>query len=139
MVTWALLISALILRATAPDLAIAVTISGGIHGFVFLGYGITAALVGVNQRWGLGRILAGISLAIVPFATLPFERVVEKRALLKGDWRREASAHPADNGWFDRLFRWFIKRPMLLLVALIATAVILFTVLLIIGPPGGTK
>ena len=139
MVTWALLISALVVRATVPDLAIAVTISGGIHGFVFLGYGITAALVGVNQRWGLGRILAGISLAIVPFATYPFERVVERRALLEGDWRREASDHAGDHGWFDRLFRWFIKRPILLLVTLVATAVIMFTVLLVIGPPGGSK
>lgn len=139
MVTWALLISALILRAYIADTALAVTIAGSIHGFVFLGYGITAALVGVNQRWKIGRILAGISLAIVPFATVPFERVVEKRGLLEGAWRREASDHPADQGWFDRLFRWFVNRPLLLVVTLVLTAVVMFAVLLMIGPPGGSK
>ncbi|MET0296550.1 MAG: DUF3817 domain-containing protein, partial [Microbacterium sp.] len=40
-ISWTLLITGLILRATA-DLAIAVTIGGGIHGFVFLAYGATA-------------------------------------------------------------------------------------------------
>lgn len=139
MVTWALLISALVIRLLQPDLNLAVTIAGSIHGFVFLGYGITAVLVGVNQRWSLTRIFTGVSLAIVPFATYPFERSLEKRRLLEGEWRREVSNHPADAGWFDTLFRWFIKRPLLLAITLVFTAVVMFTVLLMIGPPGGSK
>lgn len=139
MFTWALLISALVTRTLQPDLALFVTVAGSIHGFVFLGYGITAALVGVNQRWSLGRILAGIGLAIVPFATYPFERSIEKRGLLEGAWRREASDHPSDRSWFDRLFRWFINRPALLVATLVVTAAVMFTILLMIGPPGGSK
>ena len=48
-ITWTLLITGLILRATA-GLDIAVTISGSIHGFVFLAYGATAVLTAINQR-----------------------------------------------------------------------------------------
>ena len=43
--SWTVLIAGLILRATA-GLAIATTIGGAIHGFVFLSYGATAVLVG---------------------------------------------------------------------------------------------
>lgn len=139
MITWALLISGLVLRATVETPSWLITAVGGLHGFVFLGYGITAALVGVNQRWHIGRIVAGIALAIVPFATLPFERLVDKRALLEGDWRRQVSEHPGDSGWFDRTFRWFINRPVLLVITLVLTAVTMFTILIIIGPPGGSK
>ena len=139
MFTWALLISALVIRLLQPDLSSVVTIAGSIHGFVFLGYGITAVLVGVNQRWKIGRIFAGVSLAIVPFATYPFESSLEKRGLLEGEWRREASSNPADSGWFDTLFRWFIRRPLLLAITLVVTAVVMFAVLLMIGPPGGSK
>ena len=52
-ITWTLLITGLILRATM-DLSIAVTIGGSIHGFVFLAYGATAILTAINQRWSVG-------------------------------------------------------------------------------------
>ena len=47
--TWTLLISALIARAVGLD-PLTVAIAGSIHGAVFLGYAVTAALTGVNQR-----------------------------------------------------------------------------------------
>lgn len=137
MITWALLLSGLTARALTETPGWLITLVGGLHGFVFLSYAITAALVGVNQRWSLGRILAGISLAIVPFATLPFDRALIKRNLLDGDWRTGESGADFEKAWFDRLFRWFIKRPALLVVALALTAVAIFTILLVIGPPGG--
>ena len=63
-VTWTLLLGGLAIRAIfgAPQLAL--TIVGGIHGAVFLGYGVSAALVGVNNRWGFGRTVLAIALAI---------------------------------------------------------------------------
>jgi len=77
-ITWAALISGLIIRAAgvAPEWLISVV--GGAHGFTFLSYAVMAALVGVNQRWPILRIAFGVVLAIVPFATVPFERVVAK-------------------------------------------------------------
>lgn len=136
-VTWALLLSGLVLRATIGSPPILVTVVGGIHGAVFLGYGVTAALIGVNNRWGLGRTVLGIVLAIVPFATVPFESYVSKRGLLAGEWRRSATVDPRDAHWFDRLFRWFINRPVLLGVTLLVVIATIFATLLSLGPPSG--
>jgi integral membrane protein len=59
-ITWTLLISALIIRAAGDPLPLAVTIAGSIHGAVFLGYAVTALLVGINQRWSIGLSLIHI-------------------------------------------------------------------------------
>lgn len=134
-VTWTLLILGLLAKAFTSIPPIVVTIIGGIHGLVFLGYGVSAALVGVNQRWSLGKIVLGIALAIVPFATIPFERSQLKKATLEGEWRTEATDHPSDVTWFDRLFRWFINRPVVLIIALVALVAVIFATLLLIGPP----
>lgn len=137
-VTWALLIGGLTIRAIYPGApGPLITIVGGIHGAVFLGYGVSAALVGVNNRWGFGRTVLAIALAIIPFATVPFEISAERKGLLVGQWRREKSADPRDNNWFDSLFRWFINRPALLAVVLLAVIIAIFSTLLFIGPPGG--
>ena len=133
-ITWTLLITALILRATT-DFAPGVTIPGGIHGFVFLAYGATAVLMTVNQRWHLGVGAVAIVSAIVPYATIPVELWLARTGRLDGEWRLEATDDPRDSGWIDRTMRWFLKRPWVL-VALIATAVVLlFVVLLSLGPP----
>ena len=136
-VTWTLLLGGLVFRAIfgAPQLAL--TIIGGIHGAVFLGYGVSAALVGVNNRWGLGRTVLAIALAIIPFATVPFEISAERKGRLVGEWRRTKSADPRDANWFDSLFRWFINRPALLVIAMLAVVSVIFAALLLIGPPGG--
>jgi integral membrane protein len=137
-VTWALLIGGLTIRAIFPGApGPLITIVGGIHGAVFLGYGVSAALVGVNNRWGFGRTVLAIALAIIPFATVPFEISAERKGRLVGQWRREKSADPRDNNWFDSLFRWFINRPALLAVVLLAVIIAIFSTLLFIGPPGG--
>lgn len=134
-ITWALLISGLLIRASgnAPDWLISVV--GGAHGFTFLSYAVIAALVGVNQRWPILRILFGVVLAIVPFATVPFERTVAKRGYLVGQWRVEKTADPRDQGWFDGLFRWFIRRPIVLIAILATAVIVVYNVLLVLGPP----
>lgn len=135
MFTWALLITGLVLRATVGIPGELFTLFGGTHGFVFLGYGVVAALVGVNQRWKLSKIVLGIGLAIVPFATYPFERSLDKTKSLEGHWRTTESEDARDNHWFDRLFRWFIARPLILLLALALTVIIMFVTLLSLGSP----
>ena len=133
--TWTALIIVISLRAASLIDPSVSTIVGGIHGAVFLGYGVSAALVGVNQRWKIGAIIGGISLAIVPFATIPFELQRNKRGLLEGGWRKATSTDPRDRNWFDRLFRWFIARPVLLILAMVAVVAIIFVLLLMAGPP----
>lgn len=134
-VTWTLLIAGLLVRAlgVAPEWLIPLV--GGMHGFTFLSYGVLAALVGVNQRWRFRKIFLGVALAIVPFATVPFERSAKKTGSLDGIWRTKAGSDPRDQHWFDRLFRWFIARPFVLVVVLVAVVVVIFNVLLFLGPP----
>lgn len=136
-ITWTLLLGGLAIRAIFGAPPILLTVVGSIHGAVFLGYGVIAALVGVNNRWGLGRTVGGIALAIVPYATIPFELRVAKLGLLNGAWRREGTSDARDQHWFDRLFRWFLNRPVLLAIVLLVVIVAIFASLLIIGPPGG--
>lgn len=134
-ITWALLLTGLLLRTLglSPDWLIPTV--GSIHGFMFLSYAVIAALVGVNQRWRVSRIVTGVALAIVPFATLPFDRSLAKKDMLEGVWRIEGSEHPRDAGWFDRLFRWFISRPIVLILVLVAGVSLIFAVLVTAGPP----
>lgn len=133
-ITWTLLITGLILRATI-GLDIAVTIGGSIHGFVFLAYGATAVLTAINQRWGVGLGLLAVVTAIVPYATIPFDIWAHRAGKLEGDWRREATDDPRDQRWFDRLVRWMLNHPSLLATLILLAVVVLFTVLLILGPP----
>ena len=136
-VTWTLLIGGLILRATVGVPSVAFTIVGGLHGAVFLTYAVIASITGVNQRWGFGRTVLGVVLAIVPYATIPFELYVQRSGKLEGNWRREHSGDSRDDHWFDRLFRWFIIRPALLTLVMFAVVAAIFATLLVIGPPGG--
>ncbi len=133
-ITWTLLITALIVRA-ATDFALGVTIAGGIHGFVFLAYGATAVLLTVNQRWRIGVGALAIVSAVIPYATIPVELWLARSGRLDGDWRREATDDPRDSGWIDRTMRWFLKRPWVLVALIAAAVVLLFVVLLSLGPP----
>ena len=137
-ITWALLIGGLTIRAIfsgAPGPLI--TIVGAIHGAMFLGYAVSAALVGVNNRWGFGRTVLAIALAIIPFATVPFEISAERKGALAGAWRTAKSDDSRDDNWFDSLFRWFIARPLLLALVMLVVIFAIFQTLLFLGPPGG--
>lgn len=135
-ISWTLLIAGLILRATA-DLSVAVSIGGGIHGFVFLAYGATAVLVALNQRWGAGPAVVAIVSAVIPYATVPTEIWLHRTGRLRGAWRLDETADPRDRRPLDRLLRFFLRRPAMLGVILVAVVAVVFAVLLILGPPGG--
>lgn len=133
-VTWTLLIAALILRATA-GWAPAVTIAGGIHGFVFLSYGATAILVALNNRWPVGSAALAVVSAVIPYATIPVERWLVRRGRLDGRWR--TGKGDGDGRWYDGPLRWFLRRPWVLVLLIFAAVTALFVVLLVVGPPGG--
>ena len=137
-VTWTILIVAMILKYAAGVDA-AVLVGGSIHGFVFLAYAFAAVLVGVNQRWHLGLIAFAVLTAIVPYATIPFEVWLVRRGRLEGGWRRDAGEHPADGHWVNRMLRWFLARPVLLTVVAVIGIAVVFSALLVIGPPGGRE
>lgn len=137
-VSWTLLIAGLIVRATT-GWAPAVTIGGGIHGFVFLSYGATVVLVALNNRWPAGPTAVALISAIIPYATVPTELWVHRRGLLAGIWRVEQAADATDARWYDAPLAWFLRRPWLLFVGILVAVVAIFAVLLILGPPGGAK
>ena len=134
-ITWGLLISALISRAAGDLIPHAVTVAGSIHGAMFLSYCVVAVLVGINQRWALGKIAGAFGLAVVPFATVPFDRRLLRQNALDGGWRTEASEDPRDKGFIDQLFRWFIARPLVLVLVIAVVLPAIFAFLLFLGPP----
>lgn len=134
MVTWALLITGMVFKYTGITEAL-VRVFGLIHGAVFIAYAIVTCFVWVNQRWSFGRGVAGLFSAVIPFATLPFERATAKRGLLEGGWRL-APGGDAPVSLIEKVQALCLRRPVLAgVVGLIAVAAIT-TVLLIIGPPG---
>ncbi|MET0673394.1 MAG: DUF3817 domain-containing protein [Microbacterium pygmaeum] len=135
-VSWTLLITALVVRATT-GLAVAVTVGGGIHGFVFLAYGATAVLVAKNQRWSAWPTIVAVVSAVIPYATIPTELWLHRTGRLAGAWRIEEAADPRDRTWHDRAMRVLLRRPWLLAVLLVVAVAGVFTVLLVVGPPGG--
>lgn len=136
MVSWTILIAGLVLRATL-DLRVAVTVGGSIHGFVFLAYGATAILVSLNQRWPIGPTAIAVVSAIIPYATVPVERWLQRSSRLAGEWRVSETSDPRDRRPFDRMLRFFLRRPWVLALLLIAAVALVFVVLLVVGPPGG--
>jgi integral membrane protein len=135
-VSWTLLIAGLVVRATT-GFAPAVTVGGGIHGFVFLAYAVTAVLVAKNQRWSAGTTLLALACAVVPYATVPLEIRLARSGRLAGAWRTEQSTDPRDAAWHDRLLRAVLRRPTWSLGAVGSAVIVVFVALLIVGPPGG--
>lgn len=135
-VSWTLLIGGMILRSTA-GLDVAVSIGGGIHGFVFLAYGAVAVIAAKNQRWRLGPTAIALISAVIPYATIPADVWLHRSGRLEGLWRTAATRDPRDHTWHDRLLRLLLAHPLLIGGLLAAAVVVVFVVLLILGPPVG--
>lgn len=135
MVTWAGLIVAMIIRYSFDVYGWWFFLAGISHGTVFLAYVTVAAVVAHNQRWQLRWLILAWLSAIPPFVTAPFDRAVHKRGLLDGPWRTVASDDPRDARFPDPLFRWFIARPLVLMLSVVLTVVLLTALALVVGPP----
>lgn len=132
-VTWAGLITAMVLRATGVTDGL-VPIAGGVHGFVFLCYGVTTVFVWVNQRWPFGAGILGLISAVIPFATVPFELVIDHKGMLAGGWRL-APGGEAPRGFVEHVQAWILRHLLLSVVLLIVLVAVVFAVLLYLGPP----
>jgi len=135
-ITWTLLITGLILRATA-GLDLAATIGGGIHGFVFLAYAGISLLVGIDRRWQPRLVVIAVVSAVIPYATIPVDIWLHRRGKLDGQWRREPDPLAPDRSFLDGVVRWFVRRPGVLVAVFAVVLVAIFVTLLVIGPPGG--
>lgn len=133
-ISWTLLIGGMILRAAA-DMDIAVTIGGGIHGFVFLAYAVTAILVSKNQRLGRWPTTVAVVSAIIPYATVPADQWLTRTGRLSGPWRRQPAEDPRDTQWHDRLFRAVVRHPVVSCLVLLLGVVVAYLALLALGSP----
>ncbi|MEY2849403.1 MAG: hypothetical protein RI885_2070 [Actinomycetota bacterium] len=136
-VTWTLLIAGMVLKYVTMTTDVGVSIAGPIHGFVFLAYAAGAVIIGVNQRWKPTLMAAAVASAVVPYATIPFDRYLEKRGLLDGGWRGERTADPRDDSIPNRLLRVLLAHPIAATIAVLAGVSLVFGALLVVGPPGG--
>lgn len=134
MFTWGLLIIGMIGRYGFEFDALMFPV-GLAHGTAFVAYALVSGVVGLNQRWRFGTVVGAVALAIVPFATLPFDRWLNRRGMLKGGWRTEATDDPRDRSIVDRFLRFWLRHPIALLVTLVVAVTVIVVVLLQLGPP----
>ncbi|WP_228760159.1 DUF3817 domain-containing protein [Pseudactinotalea sp. HY158] len=134
-ITWTLLIAGMILKYLLHVGDWPVRVFGLTHGVVFVAYALTALLVGVNQFWPLRQIVAAVATAIVPYATIPFDRSLERRGLLTGGWRVTATDDPRDHTRTSAALRFFLRHPFTLGLAMVVAVVAIVGILLTLGPP----
>ncbi|WP_125616763.1 DUF3817 domain-containing protein [Specibacter cremeus] len=136
-VTWTLLIAAMLLKYVFDAGSLPVTIAGSIHGVVFITYLMTSVLVGVNQFWAKRTLVLAAATTFIPYATIPFDRHLERNDMLDGEWRSTATDDPRDHTLDSRLLRWLLRRPAVLVPGFMAAVAIIVGTLLVVGPPGG--
>ena len=133
-VTWTLLLLAMatkyLLNLGAGELA--VRVAGGVHGFVFLAYCLSALLIAVDRGWRPAQLLAAWASAVVPYLTIPFERYAEQQGLLPDRWRlaAEDASGPAESTVAVAL-----RRPLTAAAVAVLVLTVVFSGLLALGPP----
>jgi integral membrane protein len=114
---------------------VGVSIGGGLHGFAFLAFAATSVILAVNQRWSLPVTLLALASAVVPYATIPVERWLERNGHLDGGWRRVATEHPRDGNAVNRMLRWALANTVLFAAIVAVVVAGVFAGLLVVGPP----
>ena len=93
--SWAALLVGMFFKWVTRTTELGVEIAGPVHGAFFLAYGITALALWRLQRWPFRvALFAGLS-AVVPFATVWFERWAGRQGFL-GATSGTSSAHPVE-------------------------------------------
>lgn len=131
-VTWTLLLLGMLGKYVLDLGELGVRIGGSIHGFVFLAYCLITLLVAVDRAWGPGKLVLGWGSAIVPYATVPFERYAEQSGLLVATWRLR-SATP--QGGIEKVAAWTLRRPVPAALVGVVGVALVFSGLLMLGPP----
>ena len=80
--SWSALLVGMFLKWITHTTELGVEIAGPIHGAFFIGYGVAALCLWGMQRWPFRvALFAGLS-AVIPFATIGFERWSGRRGYL---------------------------------------------------------
>lgn len=132
-ITWTLLILGMIGKY-AFGLDWATMVGGSIHGFVFLCYGAATIAVWTDKKWSPGTGVLGLASAVVPYATVPFERSVDRRALLEGPWRLGPGGE-TPRSLPERVLAFALRSPVVALVVTLVVVAVVFSLLLVAGKP----
>lgn len=133
-VTWALLLSGMVLKYGTQTTELGVRVFGMVHGVVFIAYCLVTLLVGVDQRWSRGRVLLGLVSAVPPFMTVWFDRYAERRDALGTSWRLVSQA---PQRLLERPAAWLLRNPLQGALAGLVAVAALTGVALLVGPPAG--
>ena len=131
-ITWALLLTGMFLKYVTETTELGVRVFGMLHGVVFVAYGVVTLVVAVDQRWRPGRTLVALACAVPPFATVPFDRWLERRHPLADSWRLRAT-DPA--GPLERVVGWLVRSPAQGVAAGLVAVAALTGLALLVGPP----
>ena len=133
-VTWALLLLGMFLKYVTRTTDLAVSVFGLVHGVVFIAFCLVTLLLWVNQRWTAREGVLGLLSAVPPFLTVWWERRLERRGRLEGDWRLgrdgEAPTNPA-----ERLVAALLARPAVAVAVGLVAVAGLTGIALAVGPP----
>jgi len=80
--SWAALLVGMFLKWVLKATELGVEIAGPIHGAFFIGYGVAALALWRQQRWPFRVALFAGLAAVLPFATVWFERWAGRRGHL---------------------------------------------------------
>ena len=133
-VTWTFLLTAMFLKYVTQTTDALVPPAGAVHGFVFLCYVAVTVFVWIDRRWSIGTGILGLATAVVPFATIPFDVVMDRRGRLDGGWRL-ARGGESPRGPFEHVQAWVLRRPLVAAVAALVLVSLVFAALLVAGPP----
>lgn len=134
-VTWTLLIIGLILKYGTETTEVGVRIGGGIHGFVFLCYGVVTVFTWVNQKWPARTGVLAVVSAVIPYATIPVEKSLDQKGMLNGGWRLAAGGEEP-RGFVEKVQAWVLRHLLLAVIIAVVAVAVVFSVLLMLGPPG---
>ncbi|GGO93169.1 membrane protein [Nocardioides phosphati] len=132
-VTWAALLTGMLLKYGFKTTELGVQIAGPIHGVAFIAFCLVTIVIGIDQGWSKRRVLLGLASSIPPFFTILFERYAESRGLLGTSWQSRADSP----GRGQRAVCWLLHNRLRALAAFAGAVVALTAVALIAGPPVG--
>ncbi|WP_026818437.1 DUF3817 domain-containing protein [Arthrobacter castelli] len=133
-VTWTLLLIGMFLKYVTATTELGVSIGGGLHGFVFICYVIVGCFTWVNEKWERGTGVLTLVSAVIPYATIPAEKSLDRRGLLSASWRL-APADVEAQGPLETLQAWVLRHPLAAVVTALVAAAAVFSFLLYLGPP----
>lgn len=132
-VTWAALLTGMVVKYGFRTTELGVQIAGPIHGVAFIAFCLATVVVAVDQRWSRGRLLLGLASSIPPFFTILFERYAERHGLLGTSWQSRADSPTRG----QRAVCWLLRNRLRALAAFVGAVVALTAVALVAGPPVG--